>query len=98
MQSLNLFGGPRKLGGSLVSQLGAKGFFPEPSGLKAGIAHKSLRLNPRTAVTGDEDLDDLTHAAPPASWIVSLIDPSAKACSVATRPLRRASSFAFSQA
>ena len=40
----------------------------------------------------------LFHAAPPWTWMVSLIDPSANGCSVQLCPWRRLSIFAFSTA
>lgn len=65
-------------------------------GTTAG-AGESAGVNPYLTGRRDDNFDGL-QAAPPFSWMATLIEPSAMACSVTEFPCRRASSFAFSTA
>lgn len=82
--------------GGLIRGHLAQGNLDKPTGLPALVAAESPCFNARLAGWGNRDFDDL-HAAPP-TLMVSLIDPLESVCSVAVRPFRRASSFAFSMA
>src|SRR5271157_1306956 len=77
--------------GSLTQSL-----LDEPAGFPALAAGEAARLDPGLTLGVDGDLDDLHE--PPPTRIVSLIDPSARDCSVIWWPFLRASTRAFSTA
>jgi Uri superfamily endonuclease len=71
-----------ELGGELFVNSLAEGLFDEPAGIAATRSGEPPGPNAGLALGGDGDFDDLRHAAPPWIWIVSLIEPSARVCSV----------------
>src|SRR5260221_187000 len=80
----------------VVGRAGAERLFDARAGLAGGGAGEALRLALRLALRADGDLDGL-QAAPP-TLIVSLMDPSGRACSTTPWPRLRASRRAFSTA
>ena len=68
--------GLMELGGKLLAGPLAEGLFDELAGIPARLPGEALGLDRGFALGADDDFDDL-HAAPPATWMVSLIEPSA---------------------
>src|SRR5437868_1918166 len=85
-----------ELGRRPLAGPGAQGLLKELARLAALAAREPLRLDAGLALGVDRDLDGL-HSAPP-SWMVSLIEPSGRACSTILWPRLRASILAFSAA
>lgn len=90
------------LGRQLFTGALAERLFEETAGLLAARTGEAVGLNGGLTGRRDDDFDDLKcgglQAAPPATWIVSLTEPSANGCSRTVCPCLRASSAAFSQA
>src|SRR5271157_467931 len=85
-----------ELSGQLLVGALTEGLLDELARFPALAAREAARLDPGLALGVDGDLDDLHE--PPPTRIVSLIDPSARDCSVIWWPFLRASTRAFSTA
>src|SRR5208337_2655523 len=85
-----------ELSGQLLVGALTEGLLDELARFPALAAREAARLDPGLALGVDGDLDDLHE--PPPTRIVSLIDPSARDCSVIWWPFLRASILAFSTA
>src|SRR5208337_4206886 len=85
-----------ELRGQLLVGALTEGLLDEPARFPALAAGEAVRLDLRLALGAGGDLDDLHE--PPPTRIVSLIDPSARDCSVIWWPFLRASILAFSTA
>jgi hypothetical protein len=80
---------PRLLDGSRLVEFcgqplrrpGTYGSFDKSTGLLAGTASKAFGDDRSVALEVDGNLDGLAHATPPATLIVSLMDPFGRACS-----------------
>ena len=69
-----------ELGGHLLGGPLPEGLLDEPAGVPALGAGEPLGLDGRLALGADGDLDGLVQEAPP-TWMVSLTEPSGRACS-----------------
>src|SRR5208337_4523510 len=86
-----------ELSGQLLVSSRAQSLLNEATGFTAFTTGKATSLDLGLALGVDGDLDDL-QAAPPPTRMVSLMEPSASACSVTWWPFLRASIRAFSTA
>ena len=71
------FRGLVELGGKLLADTLAKGLLDELAGVPASLPGETFGLDGRLAFRVDDNLDNLGHAAPPWTWMTSLIEPSA---------------------
>ena len=86
-----------EFGGKLLADPLAQGRLHEPAGLLARPAGEALGRDRGLALGTDEDFNGL-QAAPPWTWMTSLIAPSASFSSRTQWPLRRASLVALATA
>ena len=68
----------------------AEGLFDKFARIAARLSSKTFGRDNGVTIGADDDFDT-GHTAPPCTLIVSLIDPSAKVCSVTLWPQRLAS-------
>ena len=68
--------GLMELGGKLLAEPLAKGLLDELAGVPAGLPGETPGRDRCLALGVDDDFDGRLHAAPPWTWMVSLIDPS----------------------
>jgi Uri superfamily endonuclease len=83
--------GLMELGGEGLADTLTEGLLDELAGIPARLSGKTMGLDCGFALGVHDDLDGSTQATPPATWMVSFTEPSAKVCSVHWWPRRRAS-------
>ena len=81
--------GLMKLGRKLLIDPLAERLLDKLARIAARLTGKTLGRDCGVAIGADDDFN--LHDCPPATWMVSLIDPSARACSVTLWPRRFAS-------
>jgi hypothetical protein len=82
LRVLRLHDGLVELGGELFTRPLAEGLLDETARISARRAGEPFGGYGRFAFGVDGDLDRSAHAAPPLTWMVNLIEPSARVCSV----------------
>ena len=71
-----------ELGGEGFADTLTKGLFDEAAGITAIRASETFGSDRGFALGIDENFNGLCHAAPPLTWMVSLIEPSTSCCSM----------------